>query len=34
VKQSLLEIGDAAERLDRIREILVREGLVVKDEAV
>jgi Lon protease-like protein len=32
VKQTLLEIGDAGERLDRLREILVKEGLVVKDE--
>jgi Lon protease-like protein len=32
IKQSLLEVRDAGERLDQIREILLREGLVVKDE--
>ena len=31
VKQTLLEIDDAGERLDRLREILVEEGLVTKD---
>ncbi|HEV7802225.1 MAG TPA: LON peptidase substrate-binding domain-containing protein [Burkholderiales bacterium] len=31
VKQSLLEVPDAAGRLDRLREILVKEGLVVND---
>jgi hypothetical protein len=32
VKQSLLEVQDAGERLDRLREILVSEGLIVGDE--
>ena len=32
VKQSLLEVQDAGARLDQLREILVREGLVVRDE--
>ncbi len=32
VKQSLLEMQDAAGRLDQLREILVTEGLVVKDD--
>jgi Lon protease-like protein len=32
VKQSLLEVQDAAERLDHLRSILVSEGLVVRDE--
>ena len=32
VKQELLELQDAAERLDRLREVLVKHGLVVKDE--
>jgi Lon protease-like protein len=31
VKQKLLEIQDAGERLDQLRELLVREGLIVKD---
>lgn len=31
VKQALLEIGDAGERLARLRAILIKEGLVVKD---
>ncbi|MDB5864601.1 MAG: ATP-dependent protease La domain protein [Betaproteobacteria bacterium] len=34
VRQTLLEVPDAAERLDRLREILIREGLVVKDDNV
>ena len=32
VKQSLLEVQDAAERLEHLRSILVSEGLVVRDE--
>lgn len=32
VKQSLLEVQDAGERLDKLREILMKEGLVVRDE--
>jgi uncharacterized protein len=31
VKQRLLEIQDAGERLEQLRELLVREGLIVKD---
>ena len=30
IKQSLLEIGDAGERLERLRDILVQEGLIAK----
>ena len=32
IKQQLLEIDDAGERLDRLREILLKEGLIVKDD--
>ena len=32
VKQELLELQDATERLVRLREVLVKNGLVVKDE--
>jgi Lon protease-like protein len=32
VKQSLLEVRDAGERLDQLREILMKEGLVAKEE--
>jgi Lon protease-like protein len=32
VKQSLLEVQDAGERLDQLREILMKEGLVVREE--
>lgn len=31
VKQTLLEVADAGARLDQLREILVKEGLIVKD---
>jgi uncharacterized protein len=33
VKQTLLEVSDAAERLARLREILIGQGLVVDDDA-
>ena len=31
IKQDLLEIQDAGERLERLREIMVKEGLITKD---